>query len=56
MGYSLSNESSSSASAGGLNTVGFEFAPQNGAGSAFNTQTLIVVGALVLIALLILRK
>lgn len=57
MGYSLSNQSSSSATSSGYSSVGFMFAPQTGTGNiAGSSSSILMIGAIVVIALLLLKR
>lgn len=54
-GGGIGGDTSSAQSGHAAINAGFEFAPQTG-GSAFNMNTALMLGALVLVVLLVVRK
>ncbi len=54
MGYSLSNQSSSSATSSGYSSVGFMFAPQTGTGNSSGGSSIMTIARGVIALVLVL--
>lgn len=55
-GWSLSNQSSSSATSSGYSSVGFMFAPQTGTGNSSGGSSLMTIAIVGVLLILLLRK